>query len=95
MGAGDKVITGQGMANQHGVGLFRIQLAIGLIGDVDVLQINAAIKAHRLVMGQRHLKPMGLGLFVRGFFIVRFSHYLEKSLIQQYQLRPIAKNQAA
>ena len=45
----DMLIAGQRMADQDGVGAIRIQFAIGLIGDLERRQIDAAIELQRLV----------------------------------------------
>ena len=43
------LVAGQRMADQDGVGTVRIQFAIGLVGDLERRQIDAAIELQRLV----------------------------------------------
>ena len=43
------LIAGQRMADQNGVGAVRIEFAIGLVGDLERRQIDAAIELQRLV----------------------------------------------
>jgi len=49
MHVGDMLIAGQGMADQNGVGALGVELAIGLIGDLERRQIDAAIERQRLI----------------------------------------------
>ena len=49
MDVGDMLIAGQRMADQDGVGALGIELAIGLIGDLERREIDAAIELQRLV----------------------------------------------
>ncbi len=49
MDVGDVLIAGQRMADQDGVGAIGIELAIGLIGDLERREIDAAIELQRLV----------------------------------------------
>ena len=43
------LIAGQRMADQNGVGALGIQFAVGLIGDLERREIDAAIEPQRLV----------------------------------------------
>ena len=53
MDIGDVLIAGQRMADQDGVGALGIELAIGLIGDLERREIDAAIEPQRLVGAER------------------------------------------
>ena len=46
---GDMLVAGQRMADQDGVGAVGIELAIGLVGDLERREIDAAIELQRLV----------------------------------------------
>ena len=49
MHIGDVLIAGQRMADQDGVGAIGIEFAIGLVGDLERREIDAAIELQRLV----------------------------------------------
>src|SRR5215831_5283379 len=49
MHIGNMLIAGQRMTNQNGVGAIGIELAIGLIGDLERRQVDATIELQRLV----------------------------------------------
>ena len=49
MDVGDVLIAGQRMTDQDGVGAIGIELAVGLIGDLERREIDAAIELQRLV----------------------------------------------
>ena len=58
----DMLIAGQRMADQNGVGTIRVQFAIGLVGDLERRQIDAAIELQRLVRAElRHLRSRMIG----------------------------------
>ena len=51
------------MADQDGVGAIGVQFAIGLIGDLERRQIDAAIELQRLVHAElRHQRSRMIGL---------------------------------
>ena len=63
MHIGDVLITGQRMADQHGVGAIGVELAIGLVGDLERGEIDAAIEPQRLVGAeQRDLRTRMIDL---------------------------------
>ena len=63
MHIGDMLIAGQRMADQDGVGAVGIEFAIGLIGDLERRQIDAAIELQRLVHAElRHQRRRMIGL---------------------------------
>ena len=49
MHIGDVLVAGQRMADQHRVGAIGVELAIGLVGDLERGEIDAAIEPQRLV----------------------------------------------
>ena len=49
MHVGDMLVAGQRMTDQDGVGALGVELAIGLIGDLERREIDAAIEPQRLV----------------------------------------------
>ena len=53
MHVGDMLIAGQRMADQNGVGAVGIEFAIGLVGDLERREIDAAIELQRLVGAER------------------------------------------
>ena len=53
MHIGDMLIAGQRMADQNGVGAVGIELAIGLVGDLERRKIDAAIELQRLIRAER------------------------------------------
>ena len=63
MHIGDMLIEGQRVANQYGVGAIGVQFAIGLIGDLERREIDAAIELQRLVHAElRHRRGRMIGL---------------------------------
>ena len=57
MHVGDVLIAGQRMADQNGVGAVGVEFAIGLVGDLERREIDAAIERQRLVHAeQRQLR---------------------------------------
>ena len=54
MRIGDVLIEGQRVADQNGVGAVGVQFAIGLIGDLERREIDAAIEPQRLVHAELH-----------------------------------------
>ena len=63
MHVGDMLIAGQRMADQNGVGAVGIELAIGLVGDLERREIDAAIELQRLVGAERrHQRTRMIGL---------------------------------
>ena len=66
MHIGDVLIAGQRMADQNGVGAIGIEFAIGLIGDLERREIDAAIELQRLVDAElRHRRSRMIGLVRR------------------------------
>ena len=53
MHIGDMLIAGQRMADQNGVGPVGIEFAIGLVGDLERREIDAAIELQRLIRAER------------------------------------------
>ena len=53
MHIGDMLIAGQGVADQDGIRAFRVEFAIGLVGDLEWSQIDAAIKRQRLIRAEQ------------------------------------------
>jgi hypothetical protein len=53
MDVGDMLIAGQRVEDQNRVGSVGVELAIGLIGDLERLKIDAAIEPQRLI-GAEH-----------------------------------------
>ena len=49
VGVGDMLVAGQRMADQHGVGLRRVQRAVGLVGDLERRQQHAGVELQRPV----------------------------------------------
>ena len=49
MHVGDVLVAGQRMADQHRVGAIGVELAIGLVGDLERGEIDAAIEPQRLL----------------------------------------------
>ena len=47
IGVGDVLVGGQRMADQHGVGLGRVQRAVGLVGDLERRQQHAGVELER------------------------------------------------
>ena len=47
------LIAGQRMEDQNGIGTFRIELAIGLVGDLERRKIDAAIEPQRPIYAER------------------------------------------
>ena len=63
MRIGDVLVEGQRVADQDGVGTIRVELAIGLIGDLERRQIDAAIEPQGLVRAEFHyLRSRMIGL---------------------------------
>ena len=63
MHIGDMLIAGQRMADQNGVGAIGIEVAIGLVGDLERREIDAAIELQRLVRAElRHRRRRMVGL---------------------------------
>ena len=63
MHIGDMLIAGQRMADQDGVGAIGVEFAIGLIGDLERREIDAAIEPQRLIGAeQRDLRGRMIGL---------------------------------
>ena len=57
------LIAGQRMEDQDRVGTLGIEFAIGLVGDLERRQIDAAIELQRLVQAEhRHLRTRMIGL---------------------------------
>ena len=52
MHVGDMLVAGQRMADQDGVGAVGVEFAIGLIGDLERREIDAAIEPQRLVRAE-------------------------------------------
>ena len=50
----DVLVAGQRMADQNGVGAVGVEFAIGLIGDLERREVDAAIKPQRLVGAKLH-----------------------------------------
>ncbi len=68
MHIGDVLVAGQRMADQDGVGAVGVEFAIGLVGDLERGEIDAAIERQRLVGAEqrdqrtrmvRLLRPLG------------------------------------
>jgi hypothetical protein len=53
MHIGDMLVAGQGMEDQNGVGALGVELAIGLLGDLERRKVHAAIEPQRLI-GAEH-----------------------------------------
>ena len=53
MDIGDMLIAGQRMEDQNGIGTFRIELAVGLVRDLERRKIDAAIKPQRPIYAER------------------------------------------
>ena len=53
------LIAGQRMADQNGVGTLRIEFAVGLVGDLERRQIDAAIELQRLVGAEHRQRELG------------------------------------
>ena len=78
----DMLVAGQRMADQNGVGAVRIQFAIGLVGDLERRQIDAAIELQRLVHAElrelrtRMIRLMGpiLGMDRRARYRLHVCH---------------------
>jgi hypothetical protein len=51
---GNVLIAGQSMADQHRIRLCGIQLAIGLVGDLEGREIDARLEPQRLVRAEAH-----------------------------------------
>src|SRR5215472_9758746 len=49
MHIGDMLIAGQRMTSQNGVGAIGIELAVGLVSDLERRQIDATIELQRLI----------------------------------------------
>ena len=63
MHVGDVLIQRQRVADQDGVGAIGVQLAIGLIGDLERREIDAAIELQRLIDAElRHRRGRMIGL---------------------------------
>jgi len=63
MQIGNVLIAGQRMADQNGIGASGIEFAIGLVGDLERGEVNAAIERQRLVHSeQRDLRTRMVGL---------------------------------
>ena len=52
--ARNEVIARQCMADQYGIGPVRVELAPGLIGDIDALKLDPVIQTQRLLFRQTH-----------------------------------------
>ncbi|MFK4491274.1 hypothetical protein ABIA45_006352 [Bradyrhizobium sp. USDA 336] len=52
MDVGDMLVAGQRMTDQHGVGAIGVELAIGLVGDLERGEIDAAIEPQRLLSAE-------------------------------------------
>ena len=63
MDVGDMLVAGQRMAEQDGVGLVGVQLAIGLIGDAEGAQRHARRHGQRL----RRVKDRNRAVRLDGF----------------------------
>ncbi len=50
--AGQELVAGQRMAGEDGVGTRGVQLAIGLIGDGERAEIDAAIQRHLALLAE-------------------------------------------
>ena len=53
MNIGDMLIAGQRMQDQNRVGALRIEFAIGIVGDLERRQIDAAVELQRLLRAER------------------------------------------
>ena len=63
MHIGDVLIQRQRMADQNGVGAVGVQFAIGLIGDLERCEIDAAIELQRLIHAELyHRRGRMIGL---------------------------------
>ena len=63
MQIGDMLIERQRVADQDGVGAIGVQFAIGLIGDLERREIDAAIELQRLIDAElRHRRGRMIGL---------------------------------
>ena len=67
MHIGDVLIERQRMADQDGVGTLGIELAIGLVGDLERRQIDAAIELQRLIDAERRHQRTRMVRLVRSF----------------------------
>ena len=58
MHIGDVLVAGQRMADQDGVGALGVEFAVGLVGDLERFQIDAAIEQQRLVLAEPDQRRM-------------------------------------
>ena len=56
---GDMLVERQRMADQHGVGLVGVQLAIGLVGDLERREADAAIELERRIVAELAISDDG------------------------------------
>ena len=61
MDIGDMLVAGQRVADQHDVGLRRIEHAVGLVGDRERRELGAAIELERLVRRKMHDLALRVG----------------------------------
>ena len=67
IGVGDMLVAGQCMADQHGVGLGRVQRPVGLVGDLERRQEHAGIELQRPVRTEaQHRAGRVVGLIAVG-----------------------------
>ena len=83
MHVGDVLIAGQRMADQNGVGTVGVEFAIGLVGDLERREIDAAIERQRLVDAEqcqlrtrmvRLVRPL-LGMDRRTWYRLHVYHF--------------------
>ena len=65
MHIGDMLIAGQRMADQNGVGAIGVEFAIGLVGDLERLKIDAAIERQRLIRAEQRQQRTRMVRLVR------------------------------
>jgi hypothetical protein len=54
MARGGVLVAGQGVADEDGVGPVRVQPAVGLVGDLEVMQHRAGVEAQGRVVSEAH-----------------------------------------
>ena len=65
MNVGDVLVAGERMADQDCIAALGIELAIGLVGDLKWIQINARIEPQRLIFAEAHDRRMRIIRFPR------------------------------
>ena len=71
MRVGDMLVARQRVADQDGVRAFGVEFAIGLVGDLERRQRNAAIELQRLIGAERHHLRRRMIRLARAFLRLR------------------------